>query len=176
MTLTAARISRISFHTDLTRADAPVIPLAVMIEAIVPENARWLGLIGRPSLTRVELDRVNLDTWPQLEAPFGLMAEMFERAWEAGPGRAGTTLSKHFGASAMSVRTTDNPAISQMLKADTASDWALTRHSLMQSLESFEVELLPCLTAEVLQFKTLEPPRIPELQQQFRQGGISRAA
>src|SRR5437667_12259082 len=41
------RIFRMSFFTDMTRADAPVIPLGCMLEAAWPDQARWLGLIGR---------------------------------------------------------------------------------------------------------------------------------
>ena len=176
MTISAARISRISFHTDMTRAGAPVIPLGVMIEAVVPERARWLGLIGRPRLVRLELDMINLRTWPQLDAPFAMMTDMFEQAWEAGPGLAGSHLSGKFGSSALSVLTNDSAAVSQVLKADTAADWAITRHALLQSLETFEAELVPCVTTPVLPLARTPDIKFPEIQSQVRQGGIKRAA
>ena len=77
------RISRISFFTDMTRADAPVIPLGYMVEAAWPEQARWLGMIGRTRLTPFELEHVSLATWPDLRAPFGMLTTLFDHGWES---------------------------------------------------------------------------------------------
>jgi hypothetical protein len=73
---------RIEFRTDLTRADATVIPLGFVHEAHFPTSIRWLGLLFRKRLTVSEADRIDLLTWPELRddlEPF--MRSLFDSAW-----------------------------------------------------------------------------------------------
>lgn len=73
---------RIEFRTDLTRADAAVIPLGFVLEAHWPTSIRWLGLLFRKRLTVPETDRIDLLTWPELSdnlEPF--MKGLFEESW-----------------------------------------------------------------------------------------------
>lgn len=73
---------RIDFCTDLTAVQAPIFNIGFMLEAAVHGGARFLGLASRRSLTRVELDRVNLQTWPELAELDSYMGRLFEDAWD----------------------------------------------------------------------------------------------
>ena len=100
-----ARISRISFSTDMTRADAPMIPLGYMFEGVWPKKARWLGLIGRLRLTPVELEMINTATWPEMKSPFHVLMELFMKGWDAQWGEAGQAISSEWARSALNIRT-----------------------------------------------------------------------
>ncbi len=146
------RISRISFFTDMTRADAPVIPLGFILEAAWPDQARWLGLIGRTRLTRPELDKINLTTWPDLCAPFALLDSLFEKGWQSAWGEAGYSIQKDWSRSAFSVKTDDYPAVGT-LTADTSEEWTATSDVLCTQLNALHVKLGPILIARPI------PPR-----------------
>jgi hypothetical protein len=74
---------RIEYRADQTRVGAPVCPLGFMLEEHWRSGERWLGLLFRKRLTALELDHVNLKTWPELKTLEGYMKGLFEEAWDA---------------------------------------------------------------------------------------------
>jgi hypothetical protein len=153
MTITPlGRITRISFLTDMTRADAPVIPLGYMLEAAWPEKARWLGLVGRMRLTPLELDRVNKTTWPELHNPFATLADLFEKGWDAQWGEAGTVIQNGWSRSAFSVETSEHQ-IGPALSAESAEAWGGTCNLLCAELNALRVKLAPTLIAQPIRLQ-----------------------
>jgi hypothetical protein len=152
------RISRISFFTDMTRADAPVIPLGFILEAAWPDQARWLGLIGRTRLTPLELDKINLITWPDLRAPFALLDNLFEKGWQSAWGEAGHSIQKDWSRSAFSVDTDDHPITT--LTADTPEAWTATSEVLCALLNALHVKLGPALVAKPTPLRAPAAPLI----------------
>jgi hypothetical protein len=156
MTDTAVgHLSRISFFTDMTRAEAPVLPLGFMLEAAWPDQARWLGLIGRTSLTRAELDCVNLTTWPELRAPFDLLDGLFDKGWEAKWGHADEAIRSEWSRSAFAIHTDQHPL--STLSAETAEAWTSTCDVLCTQLNALRVRLVPSLVARQLEFRRRAP-------------------
>jgi hypothetical protein len=147
------RISRISFFTDMTRADAPVIPIGFMLEAAWPEQARWLGLIGRTRLTPLELDRVNSTTWPELHAPFDMLDKLFDHGWAAEWGDAGSSMQKQWSRSSFSIETSEHPLTT--LSAETAEAWTASSNALCAQLNALHLRLAPVLVAKPV---PLRPP------------------
>jgi hypothetical protein len=154
--IAVGRISRISFFTDMTRADAPVIPLGFMLEAAWPEKARWLGLVGRTRLTPLELDRINATTWPELQAPFGKLAELFEQGWESPWGEAGTAIQAGWSRSSFSVDTSEHQ-LSDVCSADTPEAWTSTCDVLCTTLNALRVKLAPTLIAKPVRLRAWQP-------------------
>jgi hypothetical protein len=146
------RISCISFVTDMTRANAPLIPLGFVLEATWPEQARWLGLIGRTRLTEPELDKINRATWPELQTPFGLLNKMFEQGWDSAWGEAGTILQNSWVRSSIAIDVDEYPLISEF-SAETPEKWAGTCDGLGIVLNGFGAKLVP----------TIQPPKPPSL-------------
>jgi hypothetical protein len=72
---------RIEFHTNLTRARDPVLPLGFLLEAHWSNGVRWLGMLFRKRLTPAEIDRVDLETWPEMKQLPQFMNGLFEKAW-----------------------------------------------------------------------------------------------
>lgn len=132
-----ASVSRISFQTDMTSPAALEIPLGFMLEAVWPDQARWLGLIGRPRLNAAEIGAVNLATWPELEKPFDLLGKVFNLCWEGGWGEAGIVAQRLWARSSLIVRTTDQTnKLLPSAQTDTESGWTDTSNMLMANLSS----------------------------------------
>jgi hypothetical protein len=74
---------RIEYQTNLTRAHDPVLPLAYMLEAYWNNGVRWLGMLFRKRLTPLEIDRVDMETWPEMKELPLFMNGLFERAWNS---------------------------------------------------------------------------------------------
>jgi hypothetical protein len=145
-----ARISRISFLTDMTRADAPIIPLGYMFEAVWPKKARWLGLIGRLRLTPPELERVNMATWSELKEPFKLMTNLFFQGWAAPWATAGEVIQHEYHRSALSIGIGDRSASLIDRRIDSAAAWATTNNCLLVELAAFQSQLVPVIQATVV--------------------------
>jgi hypothetical protein len=130
-----AQVSRISFRTDMTKPAALEIPLGFMLEAVWPDQARWLGLIGRPRLNAAESGAVNLATWPELEKPFDLLGKIFDQSWEGAWGEAGIVAQGLWARSSLIVRTTDQTdKLLPNAQIDTDSGWTDTTNMLMANL------------------------------------------
>ena len=115
MTGPLGRISRIAFVTDMTRGDAPVIPLGYMVEGAWLDRARWLGLIGRTRLTPLEPNTVDLTSWAQLESPYDLLNSFFDRGWAATWGEAGSIIQQEWLRSALQITIDDYSSTMQAL-------------------------------------------------------------
>jgi hypothetical protein len=74
---------RIEYQTNLTRAHDPVLPLGYMLEAYWSNGVRWLGMLFRKRLTLLEIDRVDVETWPEMKELPLFMNRLFERAWNS---------------------------------------------------------------------------------------------
>jgi hypothetical protein len=74
---------RIEFRTDLTRADALSLPLAYVLEAHWDSGDRWLGMLFRKRLTALELERVDIATWSEMENLEAFMKGLFDEAWNS---------------------------------------------------------------------------------------------
>jgi len=74
---------RIGYKTNLTRAHDPVLPLGYMLEAHWSDGVRWLGMLFRKRLTPLEIERVDTETWPEMNTLHSLMYGLFERAWDS---------------------------------------------------------------------------------------------
>ena len=81
---------RIEFRTDLTRADTLSLPLAYMLETHWSDGVRWLGMLFRTRLTTLELERVDIATWGELERLEAFMKGLFDEAWSALPAKNGS--------------------------------------------------------------------------------------
>jgi hypothetical protein len=161
---TYSALWRIEFRTDASKADALAIPLGYLRESSVAENGRFLGLIFRPTLTPLELDRINLNTWPeiagdQLEA---FMNALFDRSWvdvcAADEGVLGTAkiAASYAGHSALAF-------VSTTVKEIKAKNWMNLQLHLHESLFDFEEFLHPALSAEVLPFNRQAAP-MPQIE------------
>lgn len=144
------RISRISFLTDMTRGDAPVVPLAFMLEGVWPGEARWLGLIGRTQLTPLELDRINLTTWPDLAQPFKFLSGLFTHGWNADEGEAGAAVFSAWRRSAVDIAVKDyeDPLRNKNVNFKDAPDEAC--NALLGELGKLVPRLRPVLIAPVV--------------------------
>ncbi len=80
---------RIDFRCDLTRADAPSLPLAFMLETHWADGVRWLGMLFRKRLTALELESVDVSTWSELKTLESFMKGLFDEAWNAVPADVG---------------------------------------------------------------------------------------
>lgn len=154
-------ISRISLQTDMTRADAPVIPFARLLECVWPESVRWVGLIGRTRLTPAELSAINLETWPEFKDPHPFLMNLWDRGWSADWGGAGAALAAAWGRSALSIAT---ETLAGLLPDTnhTDPDAALTEaHPLLWArMIAEEAHLKPTLLAPVVKLRPAEPKPI----------------
>jgi hypothetical protein len=73
---------RIEYRTDLTRTQGPVLPVGFVLEARWSNDVRWLGMLFRKRLMPIELDHVDLKTWPEMAKLEPFMNEMFEETWD----------------------------------------------------------------------------------------------
>jgi hypothetical protein len=143
-------VSRIEYRTNMMRADAEIIPLGYLVEACW-DDARWMGMIYRPSLTVNEKREVNLHTWPELADSRAFLKELFEVAQDADDGEAGDVLARQYGClSALTVHVIDR-----------ASDFAAglasaieteVQTELVKRLRKFEDDLQPACVATVMPF------------------------
>lgn len=74
---------RIEYLTDLTKARSPVVPVGLLLEAHWENGVRWQSLLFRKRLTAIELEVVDLETWPELGNLEPYMKKMFDRAWQS---------------------------------------------------------------------------------------------
>jgi hypothetical protein len=72
---------RIEYRSDLTRAQGPVLPVAYVLEARWNNSVRWLGMLFRKRLTPVELETVDLKTWPEMNGLEPFMTKLFDQVW-----------------------------------------------------------------------------------------------
>jgi len=81
------RFSTITFYTDMSKANAPVIPLGIMTEILLP-SLHGLGMVARVELSGSEL--AGLSELPKqiLTKPFDYLAIEFNEAWMKAPGGA----------------------------------------------------------------------------------------
>lgn len=163
---TVSALWRIEFRTDASKADGLTIPLGFMRESCAGGDGRFLGLIFRPSLTPLECDRVNLNTWPELggEQLEKFMNDIFDRAWahscDAIDGVLGThaIATNYSGQSALAF-------VGEPVRQEcTAENWHRLQVKLHESLFDHEESLSPVLSAPVLPLRRRAPqPDLPEL-------------
>jgi hypothetical protein len=96
------RVARVVYFTDVTRADAPIIPLGAFSELVLP-HGHALALKARSSLKEEELAKVAGLIRERLKNPFDMLRQEFDLAWEqAKPGYAIAYLAQR-NASALSI-------------------------------------------------------------------------
>lgn len=141
-------VSRIEYRTNMMRGDADIIPLGYLVEACW-EDARWMGMIYRPTLTANERRALNIETWPELADPTACLRTMFEGAWQAAEGEAGDHLHSHYGClSALHVSVCDrSSAFAEDLASAIDSD---VQKELVKRLQQFNEHLQPACSAQVL--------------------------
>jgi hypothetical protein len=85
-------LSHIFYDTDLTQGGQPKIPLGFMLEAVWPEQARWLGVIGRDHLMPFELDLIGKLVRPMFATrPFDVPSQILSAGWRDPWGKAGSS-------------------------------------------------------------------------------------
>jgi hypothetical protein len=148
---------RLNFCADLTAVQAPTIALGYMLETAV-DGARFLGLASRVNLTPLERDRVNFETWPEMENLDEYMGSLFEQAWgfvdaasNHGQALGSNTLALSF--SSMSALHFASQPVSEelrsMLTTGEEDDW---QAKLYNQVLSYRLLLAPTLKAEVIHF------------------------
>ena len=82
------RVSRVIYFTNVTSAAAPIIPLGVFAEIMLPQ-VHGLALKARSSLTPSETAMIGPLLRDRLADPFSFLREEFQEAWDhAAPGEA----------------------------------------------------------------------------------------
>lgn len=95
------RYSAITFHVDMTKPGALVIPIGVMAEISLP-SLYALGLIARTELSAYELEFASELSKPLVSKPFKYLAAQFENAWDTlTPGTALNYLAEKHAYSAL---------------------------------------------------------------------------
>lgn len=148
---------RLDFCADLTAAQAPVYQIGYLLEAAISDGARFLGLVSRRSLTRLELDTVDLMTWPELEDIDAFMDRLFNRAWDFVEHPASDDLC--LGSELLSKNHSSNSALT-FGKLDVAPDLSVSllgdtdawQEKYYQAMVDFGKLLKPTLTGEILAF------------------------
>lgn len=140
-----ARESRLSFCTDMTKSSASVIPLGYMLEAVWPDEARWLGLIGRTKLMGHELELVNLATWPDLEKPFTFLDKVFDQGWGGEWGNAGVIAQSVWLRSPLLVVIDDNDDLLKEAEIDSEAGWTSVTDMLAARLTMLGQKLRPLM-------------------------------
>jgi hypothetical protein len=145
--LRVLRYSAITFHLDMTKRDASVIPIGVMAEIYLP-TVYALGLIARTELDTEELAQVSELAKPLVTKPFEYLADQFEKAWKTvTPGEALNHLATQHAYSALHFSVPQ--PLSLYLPA--AAPRAMVRMNLGSALEDQMQRLLA-------------PPAIPQTQ------------
>lgn len=154
------RLSRITFQTDMTRADAHVIPFARILECVWPDALRWVGLIGRTRLTPREMDAINLETWPEFREPHPLLSRLWDEGWNAQWGDAGVALQRAWSRSSLEITT---EALTGLLPDSSHNDPAAAlreSHPILWTRMIAEADhLRPVLTAEIIRLPSLAPAK-----------------
>lgn len=143
---------RIEFRTDASKADALAIPLGYMRESFLAESGRFLGLIFRTQLSPLELDKINLHTWPEMRDLEPFMDGLFDRSRET----CVKSLAGDFGTPSVARGFSGQSAlVFEALNVDEIK--ATTRghlvNHLMTSLQAWEEYLVPVLKAPVVAIK-----------------------
>jgi len=150
MTAVREALWRVEFRTDLTQGAAPVIPVGFLLEAHWKGHARWLGLVFRRKLTRLELDSVNVLTWPEMSNLEPFMTNLFGEAW----GFPGSDSSSALGSEGLAARFSPFNAL-QFVREETPVeaghfDPVQSFASLYGKLLGFRARLHPILTAPIV--------------------------
>ncbi len=140
---TIGRLSTITFATDMTLQGAPEIPLGFMLEATWPDDARWLGIIGRTKLTTDETLLINFNTWPEMHEPFELLDKLFGYGWDADWGTAGEAAQSSWLMSALRIKTIDASDDLKDLRIMTDAEWSKTIEVLKSKLSAYGEQLKP---------------------------------
>lgn len=82
---------RIEYRSDLTRAQGPVLPVGYVLEARWNNDVRWLGMLFRKRLMPIELEHVDLKTWPEMQGLEPFMTRLFDEVWEQELGSDGAS-------------------------------------------------------------------------------------
>jgi hypothetical protein len=94
------QVAKIVYFTDVTRADARVIPLGSLSEILVPPAMHGLALKARSELSPDELALVSPLMRDRLQNPFAFLRADCDVAWgTAEPGRAIEFLGRRHTAS-----------------------------------------------------------------------------
>jgi hypothetical protein len=163
MMLTHSRaLWRIEYQIDLARVDSPVIPIAYMLEAHWCSGVRWLGMLFRKRLMPLEIERVDLETWPEMKDVAQFMNRLFDRAWtcelsaEQVPPQLGSSYVALNYANHSSLRfVTDEPRV-DLDNEDPERSFT----DLYKQLLGFHEVLSPRLVAEVHPFRQPKAPII----------------
>lgn len=158
-----AHFSRISFATNMTRADAPVIQLGRMLEGILlideTPQARWLGLLGRKRLTPLELDRINLSTWGEMEQPFSFLTKLFDNGWAAKWGESSLAIEQMWARSSILIESRELsdllPEMPPTITENLDVVWEESANSLSRKLLLERMTLLPTFNAEVVPLRAI---------------------
>jgi hypothetical protein len=157
---------RIEFRTDQTRADSAMLPLAYMLESHWEDGVRWLGMLFRKRLSTLELDQVNLRTWPELQNLEGFMKGLFDEAWTVAEEvvRKGELV---LGSDIVAVKYPVQSALNFTLALDERyvfgeDDAVKSFTGLYEHLLGFRDALAPRLTASVVRFPTRTSSMRPE--------------
>ena len=127
----------------MTAAASAQVPLGYMLEAVWPDEARWLGLIGRTELTQHELAFVNCATWPELAKPFTLLSQTFDQSWEEEWGQASVGAARLWFRSPVLVEMTQRDEMLADTEVDTEASWTLTVTFLAERLSLLGQHLKP---------------------------------
>jgi hypothetical protein len=141
----------------MTRRDSLVIPLGFMLEVVWPDQARWLGLIGRTHLTPLELDLVHAPSRADITAPWKFLEECFDIGWADPAGTAGDHLAERH-AFALHFARPEAINCAENLTVDSDDAWFLAQTSLSNQLLTLGRSLRPALTAPVIK---LPPAPMP---------------
>ena len=107
MTSKTFRVARIVYFTDLTRADARVIPLGSLSEILLPQ-IHALALKARTELQADELACVSPLLRERLQNPFEFLRSEIRSAWDnAEPGAAIDILARRHASSLSVLAPTD---------------------------------------------------------------------
>lgn len=157
---------RIEFRSDLTRSAAETFRVGFMLEAHWDNGDRWLGMLFRKRLTAVELDHVDVGTWPELEQLETYMTGLFDEAWSAVseitpegdvPRLGSGILAKKFPVQSALHFASETSAVD----LDTA-DPEKSFKDLYVRILGLRSELTPLLTAPVVPFPARLPARVPQ--------------
>ena len=142
---------RVEYRTDLTRAAAPAIPLAYVLDAGWANGVRWLGMLFRKRITTAELDLVALETWPEIRDLEKFMSSLFDEAWSC------SSQTEIIGSRELALKYSMHSALyfaGEESAVDIAVDDPVQSFpALYAYLLDFRSKLAPIATAAVLPFK-----------------------
>lgn len=164
-----AYMSAVTYQCDLSSRNGMVIPIGFFVE--VPKVC--LGMIGRLSLTRMELDQVNHGMRDTLQDPWSMLTREFDEAFVQAPENSCQFLaSKNCYSLNFS-----GPASIQLSAADlgirgdhNVDNGAVCGLLVMHKLWSLKAELAPVLTAGIVPFRPAapEPVRRPDFERRVQ--------